>query len=376
MPNYFENVVLLASNETAPFAERVYGKLKSRLEHGGGEAPEFGHIRGGYFPDKEIYVQVDTNLREKKVVCFHDMCGYDGSFDPNIGMMKLVLTDDALRNSTPERIIHVVPFMPYMRQDREDKPRVPVSAKVVLNMVGQDSKGLRCFMLTYDIHTQQAKYFANNIYVENIPTERLFYEHMIRRFVTDGKDPDFKHKEEFDEVLRDKVVIVSPDAGGAERARSLAKRFGGDIVVIDKRREGPGKSKPANVLGVEYVNGREAIIYDDIIDTAGTLGTSAAALWNAGAQDVYEFAPHDLRSVDKEGRRAEDKIRDAKVKIVTTDSIPMSPSYMKENADYLTVLSLDDLTTEALFESRAGGSFSRVFRTKKPSLPDEFLPAK
>ena len=371
----FENMMFLATNESLGFATRTYQKLQERLEPAGIELPPIGHVYGSYFPGgKEIYPVIGNTVRNKRVYLFHHCLGYNGEVDSNVGLVKVGLIGEALRNASPEQIVYVIPWFPYGRQDRLDRPRVPISAKWALKLLDDPDSKIKVRLVTYDMHAGQAQGFAD-YQIDTLFSEPLMHEYLIRKFVLgdmnykcDKMTPD--EIEECNQTLREKICIVSPDAGATTRARRLAKRFGGDLAVIDKRRV-EGKSEVMNILGAQYVNGKTAIQADDMIDTAGTMVNAANALRDVGATEVYGCGVHGLLSVDKNGVPAEDKIRSAGMRIVVTSSIPRSEEYLERNRDILDQVYLDKFTADVLFEiQKQGGSVSKLFGEEKPPSDD------
>ncbi|MFA4819899.1 MAG: ribose-phosphate diphosphokinase [Candidatus Aenigmatarchaeota archaeon] len=373
--NEFENMMFLATNESLGFATRTYNKLQERLEPAGIELPEIGHVYGAYFPGgKEIYPVIGTSVRNKRVYLFHHCLGYNGELDSNVGLVKVGLIGGALRNASPEQIIYVIPWFPYGRQDRLDRPRVPISAKWALKLLDDPDSKIKVRLVTYDMHAGQAQGFVD-YQIDNLFSEPLMHEYLLRKFVLEDMNYrcDKMYPKELDDcnrVLREKVCIVSPDAGATTRARRLAKRFGGDLAVVDKRRVG-GESEVMNILGSHYVNGKIAVEADDMIDTGGTMVNAADALRDVGATEVYGCGVHGLLSVDENGVPAEDKIRNAGMRIVVTSSIPRSAEYLERNRDILDQVYLDKFTADVLFEiQKQGGSVSKLFGEERPPRDD------
>src|SRR6188768_1834357 len=212
-----------------------------------------GAARLHRFPDSEVSFQIDENIRGTDVFIMQPTCS---PVDMNI--MELCVMIDAFRRSSAARITAVIPYYGYARQDRKDKPRVPISAKLVANLLGAAGTNR---VLTMDLHKAQIQGFFD------IPVDHLFAAPVIIEHLARLNYPN--------------LTIVAPDAGGAERARAYAKRLGGELAVVDKRRGDDNKPEVMNVIG--DVEGRTCIIQDDIIDTAGTIEKAAAALKAAGA---------------------------------------------------------------------------------------------
>jgi ribose-phosphate pyrophosphokinase len=225
-----------------------------------------GHARLQRFPDTEVSFQIDENIRGTDVFVVQPTCA---NVDQHI--MELCVMIDAFRRSSASRITAVIPYYGYARQDRKDKPRVPISAKLMANLI--TSAGANR-VLTMDLHKAQIQGFFD------IPVDHLFAAPVIIDHLRAYEASD--------------LTIVSPDAGGAERARAYAKRLGAELAIIDKRRTEDGSAEVMNVIG--DVNGRTCILQDDIIDTAGTIVKAANALTASGASRVIACAVHGVLS--------------------------------------------------------------------------------
>src|SRR5215469_14642098 len=227
---------------------------------------ELGRAMVKLFSDGEIYLQIQENVRGADVLVIQPTCT---PVDRHI--MEILLMIDALKRASAERITAVLPYYGYARQDRKDKPRVPISAKLVANLLSAAGTNR---VLTMDLHKAQIQGFFD------IPVDHLFAAPVII---------DWLARQNFGPV-----TIVSPDAGGAERARAYAKRLDAELAIIDKRRSEDGSAEVMNVIG--DVEGRTCIIQDDIIDTAGTITKAATALRNNGAERVLACAVHGVLS--------------------------------------------------------------------------------
>ena len=225
-----------------------------------------GQCRLRRFPDTEVSFQIDENIRGTDVFIVQPTCA---PVDEHI--MEMLIMIDAFRRSSAARITAVIPYYGYARQDRKDKPRVPISAKLVANILSASGVDR---VLTMDLHKAQIQGFFD------IPVDHLFAAPVIIDFLARQKFAD--------------LTIVAPDAGGAERARAYAKRLGGELAVIDKRRTDDGTAEVMNVIG--DVEGRACIIQDDIVDTAGTITKAATALKENGAALVLACAVHGVLS--------------------------------------------------------------------------------
>jgi ribose-phosphate pyrophosphokinase len=248
-----------------------------------------GQARLRRFPDTEVAFQIDENIRGTDVFVVQPTCA---PVDQHI--MEMLVMIDAFRRSSAARITAVIPYYGYARQDRKDKPRVPISAKLVANVIAAAGAHR---VLTMDLHKAQIQGFFD------IPVDHLFAAPVII---------DYLARQDF----RD-LTMVAPDAGGAERARAYAKRLGAELAVIDKRRSEDGTAEVMNVIG--DIRGRTCIIADDIIDTAGTIQKAAQALQDAGAERVLACAVHGVLSGP-----ALDRIEKSPIdRLIITNTIPL-----------------------------------------------------
>jgi ribose-phosphate pyrophosphokinase len=244
--------------------------------------------------------------------------------------MELMIMIDAFRRSSAARITAVIPYYGYARQDRKDKPRVPISAKLVANVLSAAGTHR---VLTMDLHKAQIQGFFD------IPVDHLFAAPVIIDYLG---NLDTKT-----------LTIVAPDAGGAERARAYAKRLGAELAVIDKRRTDDGTAEVMNVIGA--VQGRICIIQDDIVDTAGTITKAATALEAAGAQRIVACAVHGVLSGP-----AIDRIQKSPIdKMIVTNTIPQSAA--SAACDKIVVLSVARLLGQAIKSIHEETSVSSLF---------------
>jgi ribose-phosphate pyrophosphokinase len=219
------------------------------------------------FADMEIFVEIQENVRGADVFVIQST-----SFPANDHLMELLIIIDALRRASARRITAVIPYFGYARQDRKPGPRTPISAKLVANLITRAGVDR---VLTLDLHAGQIQGFFD------IPTDNLFAAPVIMRDI----------KQRFDLA---EVIVVSPDVGGVVRARGLAKRINAPLAIVDKRRERPGESEVANVIG--EVDGGICILVDDIVDSGGTLLNAGDALLEKGASAVYGYISHGVLS--------------------------------------------------------------------------------
>ncbi|HEX2558824.1 ribose-phosphate pyrophosphokinase [Phenylobacterium sp.] len=241
------------------------------------------------FPDNEVWVTIDENVRGEDVFVLQST-----SYPANDNLMELLICIDALKRASAKRITAVLPYFGYARQDRKTGGRTPISAKLVSNLITRAGADR---VLTMDLHSGQIQGFFD------IPTDNLLAAPLLA-------DDIKRHYDKPSELL-----IVSPDVGGVVRALALASRLNADLAIVDKRRSGPGKSEVANIIG--DVSGRRLIMFDDIVDSAGTLCSAAQSLVDAGAVEVSAYVTHGVLS-----GAAVQRVRDSVLKeLVITDSI-------------------------------------------------------
>ncbi|MBM3771427.1 MAG: ribose-phosphate pyrophosphokinase [Acidimicrobiia bacterium] len=284
-----------------------------------------GQARLRRFPDTEVSFQIDENIRGTDVFVVQPTCA---PVDQHL--VELMIMIDAFRRSSAARITAVLPYYGYARQDRKDKPRVPISAKLVANVLSAAGTNR---VLTMDLHKAQIQGFFD------IPTDHLFAVPIILDYLTrlDTKN----------------LTMVAPDAGGAERARAYAKRLGGELAVIDKRRSEDGSTEVMNVIG--DVQGRTCIIQDDIVDTAGTITKAATALQDNGAARVLACAVHGVLS----GPAIERIERSPIDKMIVTNTIPQSRA--SAACSKIVVLSVARLLGQAIKSIHEETSVSSLF---------------
>src|SRR6188472_1937906 len=271
-----------------------------------------GAARLHRFPDTEVSFQIDKNIRGTDVFIVQPT-----STPVDQHLVELCVMIDAFRRSSASRITAVIPYYGYARQDRKDKPRVPISAKLVANLLGAAGANR---VLTMDLHKAQIQGFFD------IPVDHLFAAPVIIEWLA---------RQDFDAV-----TIVSPDAGGAERARAYAKRLDADLAIIDKRRSEDGTAEVMNVIG--DVKGRVCVIADDIIDTAGTIQKAAQALKDNGATRVLASAVHGVLS-GPAIKRIESSPID---RLIVTNTIPIVDE--KAKCEKIVVLSVARLLAQAI----------------------------
>jgi ribose-phosphate pyrophosphokinase len=248
----------------------------------------------------------------------------------NENLMEMLLMLDAFKRASASRLTAVMPYYGYGRQDRKDKPRVPISAKLVADLL-QTAGADR--VLTMDLHAAQIQGFFD------IPVDHLFAAAVIIDHVQQLKLAD--------------LVVVSPDAGGVERARAYAKRLDASLAIVDKRRDQPNVAEVHNVIG--DVTGRTALVVDDMVDTAGTLSKVAEALHAAGAREVLASCSHAVLS----GRAVERLEQSRLSKLITTDSIPLAPEKLRSGR--IVVLGVAGLLSRAIKNIHEETSVTSLF---------------
>jgi ribose-phosphate pyrophosphokinase len=284
-----------------------------------------GQARLRRFPDTEVSFQIDENIRGADVFIVQPT---STPVDPHI--MEMLVMVDAFRRSSAARITAVIPYYGYARQDRKDKPRVPISAKLVANLLSAAGTNR---VLTMDLHKAQIQGFFD------IPVDHLFAAPVIIDYLARLNSP--------------KLTIVSPDAGGAERARAYAKRLGAELAVIDKRRTEDGTAEVMNVIG--DVAGRTCILQDDIVDTAGTIQKGAQALKAAGAERVLACAVHGVLSGP-----AIERIENSPLdQMIVTNTIPLRGD--GQQCKKIVVLSVARLLGQAIRSIHEETSVSSLF---------------
>jgi ribose-phosphate pyrophosphokinase len=285
-----------------------------------------GQARLRRFPDSEVSFQIDENIRGTDVFIVQPTCA-NGAMSVDQHLVELMIMIDAFRRSSAARITAVLPYYGYARQDRKDKPRVPISAKLVANVLSAAGTNR---VLTMDLHKAQIQGFFD------IPVDHLFAAPVIIDYLARLDSTD--------------VTIVAPDAGGAERARAYAKRLDAELAVIDKRRTDDGTAEVMNVIG--DVEGRTCIIQDDIIDTAGTITKAASALKVNGASRVIACAVHGVLSGPAVERIEKSPID----KLIVTNTIPLNV-----NCPKIVVLSVARLLGQAIKSIHEETSVSSLF---------------
>lgn len=288
---------------------------------------EMGRIEVSDFSDGEIFVQIQENIRGQDVFLVQSTC-----HPVNQHLMELLIMADACRRASAARITAVIPYFGYGRQDRKDRPRVPITAKLVADLI--TAAGVNR-VLAVDLHAGQLQgYF-------NLPVDHLFAAPVLVEY--------------FNRHIYQDLIIVSPDAGGVERARAFAKRLDASLAIIDKRRDSDNKNvaKVMHIIG--DVEGHDVLIVDDMIDTAGTLVEATEALRHAGARRVFAGATHAVLSGQAMQRLAASSLQE----LVATDTIPLGQK--GQGWEHVRVLSVAHLLGEAIKRIHCDESVSSLF---------------
>ncbi len=311
-----EGVKLFTGNAHRGLAQEIGSYLNMPL----------GDASVAQFSDGEIMVQINENVRGTDVFVLQPT-----SIPVNRHLMELLLMVDALKRASARRITAVIPYYGYARQDRKVQPRVPISAKLVADLITAAGTNR---ILTMDLHAAQIQGFFN------IPVDNLYASPVLLEYIR--KKYNFEN-----------LVIVSPDAGGVERARAFAKKLQCSIAIIDKRREAANISQIMNVIG--EVEKKDAIILDDMIDTGGTTVQAAAALNEKGAKRVVAACTHAVLS-DNAVEKANNSVLE---ELIVTNTVPLDSK--REQCKKLTVLSIASLIGEAIKRIHEESSISSLF---------------
>ena len=277
------------------------------------------------FSDGEIAVEIQENVRGKHVFIVQSTCS-----PVNDNLMELLIMIDAMKRASAGLITAVIPYYGYARQDRKAAPRTPITAKLTADLI---TAAGATRVLSMDLHAGQIQGFFN------IPVDHIYAMPISLKYIK--------------EKMGDDIVVVSPDAGGVERARAFAKRLGSSLAIIDKRRTGPNVAEVMHIIG--DVEGRVVLIVDDMVDTAGTLTQAAKALAENGAKKVCASCTHPVLSGP-----AIERINNSHIEeMVVTNSIPLSENGKK--CDKITVLSVAPLLGEAIKRIHSDDSVSSLF---------------
>ncbi|HDP25612.1 MAG TPA: ribose-phosphate pyrophosphokinase [Deltaproteobacteria bacterium] len=309
------NIFVFSGNSNKSLVESICHNLEIDL----------GKAEVRKFSDSETSVDIYESIRGKDIFIVQSTCT-----PANDNLMELLVMLDATRRASAKRITAVIPYFGYARQDRKASPRTPITAKLVANLLtvaGADR------VLTMELHAAQIQGFFD------IPVDNLYAKPVVLDYI---KDKFMNH-----------LCIVSPDAGGVERARAYAKPLKADLAIIDKKRERANESNVMHIIG--DVRGKVCLIIDDIVDTAGTLASGAVALMDAGAENILACCSHPVLSGPAISRIENSPIQE----LVVTDTIPLKGDAL--NCSKITVLSVANLFAEAIKRIYSESSISQLF---------------
>ena len=310
---------LLAGNSNPPLARAIADELAAPLTK----------TQVKRFADNEVFAVIEENVRGEDVFIIQST-----SYPANDNLMELLIITDALVRASARRITAVMPYFGYARQDRKTGGRTPISAKLVANLITRAGADR---VLTMDLHAGQIQGFFD------IPTDNLLPAPLLAQDI----------KEQRGGKAASDLVIVSPDVGGVVRARALASRLNADLAIVDKRRSAPGKSEVMNIIG--DVTGRRCILFDDIVDSAGTLCNAAKALSEQGAVEVAAYVSHGVLSGPAINRVTESVLSE----LVVTDSIALSDEALA--CPKVRTVSIAPLIGEAIRRIANEESVSKLF---------------
>ncbi len=311
----FKSTCIFTGNSNPSLAEKISNYLELPV----------GRARVSRFSDGEVFAKIKENVRGVDVYLIQSTCA-----PVNDNLMELLVMIDALRRASAGSITAVIPYYGYARQDRKAAPRTPITAKLVADLL--TTSGIDR-VVSMDLHAGQIQGFFNKPF-DHLYAMPVFLQHLRPRF-------------------RTPPVFVSPDAGGVERTRAYAKRMGAELAIIDKRRELENVSEVMNIIG--DVNGRECVILDDMIDTAGTITNAARALQEQGAKRIMAAATHPVLS----GPALERIVDSPLEEVIVTDTIPLREEAIATGG--FRVLSVASLLGEAIKRIHHSDSVSSLF---------------
>ena len=317
MQNFDSDFLVFTGNANPSLAEEIVKSLGTSL----------GEVQVGRFSDGEVTVEIKQNVRARDVFIVQPTCA-----PTNENLMELLIMVDALKRASAERITAVIPYYGYARQDRRPRStRVPISAKVVANLL--QTVGVHR-VLTMDLHADQIQGFFD------MPVDNIYASPVL---LSDLRQKNYED-----------LIVVSPDVGGVVRARALAKQLGCDLAIIDKRRPKANVSEVMNIIG--DIDGRNCVVMDDMIDTAGTLVKAAEVLKERGAKNVYAYCTHPVFSGPAIERIAQGTALD---EVVVTNTIPLSPQ--AQQCKRIRQLSVAPLIAETITRIAHGESVMSMF---------------
>jgi ribose-phosphate pyrophosphokinase len=310
------DIAFFSGNSNPVLAKRICSHLQIPL----------GEAKITSFSDGEIQIEINENVRLRDVFVLQSTCS-----PVNDNLIELLLMIDAFKRSSASRITAVIPYYGYSRQDKKVAPRVPISSKLVADLITVSGANR---VITMDLHAGQIQGFFD-IPVDNLFATPIIINHIKNNFSTEN------------------LVIISPDAGGVERARAFAKRLNVDLAIVDKRRLKPNEAKAMAVIG--DVSDKVAIILDDMADTAGTLTEAASVLIKEGAKEVHACCSHPVLSGPAIRRIDQSQLKS----LIVTDTIPLKPEAAA--CDKIKVLTIAELVGEAILRSHKGDSVTSLF---------------
>lgn len=310
-----DQLMLFSGNSNPQLAAEVAKLLNVKL----------GEAVVGRFPEGEIQVQIRENIRGKDVFLIQSTCN-----SPNDYLMELLIMVDAARRASARRITAVLPFYGYARQDRKDRPRVPITAKLVANLLVSSGANR---VLTMDLHSGQIQGFFD------IPVDHLYSINIMGQYLKKKKIKN--------------LVIVSPDVGGIKMARAYAKMLGANFAVVDKRREDAAKTHVMHIIG--EVKGKNVVIVDDLISTGGSVVEASKALKANGALDIYVVAVHPVLAGPAIERLTNSPVKE----LIVSNTIPLSS---EKKIKKITQLSVAPLLADAIARIHYNVSVSELFR--------------
>jgi ribose-phosphate pyrophosphokinase len=300
-----------------PLAERIARCLGDSL----------GKLSVESFPDSETMVRIDEDVRGRDIFIVQPTCP-----PVNENLMELLIILDAFKRASPHRVTVVLPYYGYARQDRKDQGRVPISAKLVANVLTAAGANR---VLTLDLHAPQIQGFFD------IPVDHLMAAPVFTKYIREMKLPV------------EKVVLLSPDEGRVKSTLQYQKRLGGELAIVDKRRASATKTEQANLIGAS-LKGKIALMFDDMITTAGSIVGAAQIAHDNGAESIYVFATHGVLVGDAIRKLQNSPIQE----VVITDSIPLPK---EKQIDKIKVLSVDYLLADAMKRIHENESVSKLF---------------
>jgi ribose-phosphate pyrophosphokinase len=320
----FEDMTILSGNANLPLAQAIASKLKVPL----------GRLQLIEFSNENIFVKIDESVRENDVFIVQPL-----STPVNRSIMELLIIIDAAKRASAGRITAVIPYYAYGRTDKKDQPRVPITARLLADMITVAGANR---VLTIDLHAGQIQGFFN------IPVDELTAMYLIADYFQAMRIPD--------------RVVVSTDIGNAKRARNFAELIDAPLAIVEKRRTGNAdRTEVLNLIG--EVEGKTAILVDDEIDTGGSMVQAVKIVVERGAKAVYASCVHPVFSAD-----AVDRLRDSPiVELITTDTIPIPPEKRLPN---FTILSVAPMLAETIWRIHSGRSVGAMFEANKQGILD------